>query len=36
MVAGYVFSGYWSDVGTPERYAQIQRDVEAGIVNVPE
>ena len=36
MVAGYVFSGYWSDVGTPERYAQVQRDVKAGIVNVPE
>ena len=36
MVAGYVFSGYWSDVGTPERYAQIQRDVETGILNVPE
>ena len=35
-VAGQVFSGYWSDVGTPERYAQIQRDVEAGIINVPE
>lgn len=36
MVAGYVFSGYWSDVGTPQRYAQVQRDVEAGIINVPE
>lgn len=36
MVAGYVFSGYWSDVGTPERYAQVQRDVETGILNVPE
>ena len=36
MVGGYVFSGYWSDVGTPERYAQVQRDVEAGILNVPE
>lgn len=36
MVAGYVFFGYWSDVGTPERYAQVQRDVEAGIVKIPE
>ena len=36
MVAGYVFSGYWSDVGTPERYAQVQRDARAGIINVPE
>ena len=35
MVAGYVFSGYWSDVGTPQRYAQVRRDVEAGILNVP-
>ncbi len=35
-VSGYVFSGYWSDVGTPERYAQAQRDVKAGIINVPE
>ena len=36
MVAGYVFSGYWSDVGTPERYAQVQRDFETGILSVPE
>lgn len=36
MIAGYVFSGYWSDVGTPERYARVQRDVETGILNVPE
>ncbi len=35
-VAGHVFSGYWSDVGTPERYAQVQRDVKAGIVKIPE
>ena len=34
-VAGYVFSGYWSDVGTPERYAQVRRDVEAGILTIP-
>ena len=36
IVAGYMFSGYWSDMGTPERYAQVQRDVEAGILDVPE
>ncbi len=36
MIAGHVFSGYWSDVGTPERYAQVQRDLDAGIINVPE
>ncbi len=34
-VAGYVFSGYWSDVGTPERYAQVRQDVAAGIVSIP-
>lgn len=36
MIAGYAFAGYWSDAGTPERYAQVQRDVEKGILNVPE
>ena len=36
MIAGYAFAGYWSDVGTPERYAQVQRDVEKGVLNVPE
>lgn len=35
-IAGYVFSGYWSDVGTPERYAQVQQDVEAGLFNILE
>lgn len=35
VVAGYVFSGYWSDVGTPERYAQAQRDVAEGMVSIP-
>ncbi len=34
-IAGYVFSGYWSDVGTPERYAQAQQDVAAGIFTLP-
>ncbi len=29
-IMGYIHSGYWSDVGTPERYNQAQRDVEAG------
>jgi NDP-sugar pyrophosphorylase family protein len=24
-ILGYDFSGYWSDVGTPERYAQAER-----------
>ena len=36
MIAGYVFSGYWSDVGTPERYARVQQDVAEGIFTLPE
>ena len=35
-IAGYVFSGYWSDVGTPERYASVRRDVAAGMITLPE
>jgi len=27
---GYRMSGYWSDIGDPERYAQAQRDVAEG------
>lgn len=34
-VLGYTVSGYWSDVGTPERYAQAQRDAEAGLLRLP-
>jgi len=33
-VLGYELSGYWSDVGTPERYAQARRDAEAGIIDL--
>ena len=33
-VAGCELSGYWSDIGTPERYAQAQRDVEAGLIDL--
>ncbi|GJL63422.1 MAG: hypothetical protein NPIRA04_20760 [Nitrospirales bacterium] len=29
-VMGYLHSGYWSDIGTPERYEQAQQDVDAG------
>jgi len=29
-VMGYDFDGFWSDVGTPERYAQVERDAAAG------
>jgi NDP-sugar pyrophosphorylase family protein len=30
-IRGYDMAGYWSDVGTPERYTQVQRDAEAGL-----
>ena len=33
-VYGYLISGYWSDVGTPERYAQAQRDAEAKAIQL--
>ena len=33
-VVGYELSGYWSDIGTPERYAQAQRDAEAGVIDL--
>lgn len=35
-VLGYTMSGYWSDVGTPERYAQAQRDAETGLIKLKE
>jgi NDP-sugar pyrophosphorylase family protein len=34
MVGEYGLPGYWSDVGTPERYAQAQRDAEAGLIDL--
>lgn len=33
-VLGYLFRGYWSDVGTPERYAKVQADVERGLIRL--
>ena len=36
MVRGFTMSGYWSDIGTPERYAQAQRDAEAGLIRLQE
>lgn len=33
-VLGYDSEGYWSDVGSPERYAQTERDAEAGLINL--
>jgi NDP-sugar pyrophosphorylase family protein len=31
-VLGYDHQGYWSDVGTPERYAQTEQDASAGLI----
>ena len=33
-ILGFEMHGYWSDVGTPERYAQTQRDAEAGLITL--
>lgn len=33
-VLGYDFDGYWSDVGTPERYAQVERDAVSGSIDL--
>jgi len=34
MLRGYRMSGYWSDVGTPERYAEAQQDALTGRLNL--
>jgi NDP-sugar pyrophosphorylase family protein len=31
---GFVHAGYWSDIGTVERYAHVQADAEAGIISM--
>ncbi len=31
---GFVHGGYWSDIGTVERYAHAQTDVEAGLISL--
>ena len=33
-IMGYDFDGYWTDVGTPERYAQVERDAKAGLLSL--
>ena len=33
-VLGFDHSGYWSDVGTPERYAQAEQDAAAGRIQL--
>ncbi|OQW32244.1 MAG: hypothetical protein A4E19_19610 [Nitrospira sp. SG-bin1] len=33
-VLGYDVRGYWSDIGTAERYAETERDVRAGLIRL--
>jgi NDP-sugar pyrophosphorylase family protein len=35
-LAGYRMSGYWSDIGTPERYAAAEQDVSRGLLSPPQ
>jgi len=34
-VLGFDLTGYWSDVGTVERYQQVCRDAETGLIDLP-
>ena len=34
-IAGCDLSGYWSDIGTPERYEEAKRDAETGRIDLP-
>jgi NDP-sugar pyrophosphorylase family protein len=36
LLAGYELTGYWSDVGTPERYAQAEHDATSGLIKLSE
>ena len=31
---GLIYQGYWSDIGTPERYAQAEHDASAGRISL--
>jgi NDP-sugar pyrophosphorylase family protein len=33
-VLGYDLQGYWSDIGTAERYAQAEHDVRTGLIRL--
>ncbi|MGH7233776.1 MAG: nucleotidyltransferase family protein [Nitrospiraceae bacterium] len=33
-VCGFTMHGYWSDIGTPDRYFQAQRDVASGLIHL--
>ncbi len=35
-VSSFPLTGYWSDVGTPERYAQVQQDFDSGLLRLPQ
>jgi NDP-sugar pyrophosphorylase family protein len=35
-ILGFTMRGYWSDIGTAERYTQAQRDAEAGLMRLEE
>ena len=34
-VSSYLLTGYWSDVGSPQRYAQVQQDFDSGRILLP-
>jgi NDP-sugar pyrophosphorylase family protein len=36
LLAGYRMSGYWSDIGTPERYVAAELDVARGLLPLPQ
>ena len=35
-VFGFVLTDYWSDIGTPQRYADVQRDASCGLIQLSE
>jgi NDP-sugar pyrophosphorylase family protein len=35
-VAGFELGGYWSDVGTPQRYEEANRDADVGVIRLEE
>ena len=35
-VSSYHLAGYWSDIGTPERYTHVQQDFSSGLLHLPE
>lgn len=35
-ISSYPLASYWSDVGTPDRYAQVQQDFDSGLLELPQ